>query len=51
LKAARESQPDFSFGSVGCDAAMEEITAIRYDYSSMQMASASLIHVQHLDPF
>ena len=32
LKAAREVRPDFEFGSVGCDAAMEEITAIRCDY-------------------
>ena len=33
LKAAREVQPDFKFGSVGCDAATEEITAITCDYS------------------
>ncbi|CAL8471873.1 g11415 [Coccomyxa elongata] len=35
LKAAREVQPDFEFGSVGCDAAMEEITAIRETMSGV----------------
>lgn len=34
LNAARKEDPDFSFSSVGCDDAMEEISAIRSAHMS-----------------
>lgn len=49
LKAAREVQPDFKFGSVGCDAAMEEITAITCDYSFLASGTPFRVLSSSLD--